>query len=102
MSLLSKIKRAARGDVKFTTLVHEAIRRGFASYSERRERSGAFDNEPLNLKRPYSRMSADGLLAHFKGPREAKFFDWPIAADSAEPNFGKNIEWRRDPLSNYV
>jgi len=102
MSLLSKIKRAARGDVKFTTLVHEAIRRGFASYSERRERSGAFDNEPLNLKRPYSRMSADGLLAHFKGPREAKFFDWPIAADSAEPNFGKNIEWRRDPLSNYI
>jgi len=104
MSLLNKIKRAARGDVKFTTLAREALRRSRASLQERKERASLDENKPLAFWRPFDRMSPDELLAHFRGPREAKFFDWPIAPELAgiEPVVGRVIEWRRDPLSNYV
>lgn len=104
MSLLNKIKRAARGDVKLTTVAREALRRSRASLQERKERASLDENKPLDLRRRFARMNADELLAHFKGPREAKLFDLPFAPDSSdiEQSLGKDIEWRRDPLSNYV
>ena len=122
MSLRKKIKRAVRGEVKLTTVALEVVRRGFDSLNERRERSGAFDNEPLALTQTFARMSADELLAHFRGSRQVRFFDWfafatddPLApADRivddhcwpllgfGERCFGKEIQWRQDPLSNHL
>src|ERR1700752_3745002 len=75
MAVLKKIKRAVRGEVKLTTVAREALRRTVASVNERKERAGAFDNEPLALKSAFARMSENELLAHFRGPREAKFLD---------------------------
>lgn len=102
MSLLNKIKRATRGDVKLTTLAREVLRRRRASLQERKERASLDEVKPLAFWRPFDCMSPDELLAHFKGRREPKFFDWPIGSDQVDQNFGKDIEWRRDPLSNYV
>ena len=122
MAVLKKIKRAVRGEVKLTTVALEAIRRSRASLHERKERTEINENEPLTLIGPFARMSADELLTHFRGQREAKFFDAFIAPSDAEivaadrivashswpllgfgeQSFGEQIEWTRDPLSNYV
>lgn len=102
MAVLRKIKRAVRGDVKLTTLAREALRRSRVARRQRKERAALDHNEPLALQAKFARMSADELLAHFRGPREAKFFDWPFAPETAEIGFGKEIQWRRDPLSDYV
>ncbi len=127
MAVLKKIKRAVRGEVKLTTAALEALRRSRVSLQSRKERTrlGSRD-EPLTLALPYSRMSADELLAHFRGPREAKFFCgfcepsdglkheaegaanriaddhcWPLLG-FGEKCFGREIQWTRDPLSQYV
>ena len=71
MAVLKKIKRAVRGDVKLTTLAREALRRSRALSNERKERAGKFDHEPLALRPYFARMSADELLAYFRGPRGA-------------------------------
>src|ERR1051325_11160815 len=107
MSVLKKIKRAVRGDVKPATLAREALRRSRASLQQRKERAGAFDNEPLALNRRFSRLSDHELLAYFRGPREAKLFDlFAFATDDpiapANRILGKEIQWLRDPLSNYA
>jgi len=104
MSVLKKIRRAVRGDVKLTTVALEAWRRSIASFHERRERAGVYDNE-LALTPRFARMSADELLTHFRGPRQVKFFDlFVFATDDpiGERSVGKEIQWTRDPLSNYV
>jgi len=91
MAVLKKIKRAVRGDVKLTTLAREALRRSRAAREQRKERATLDHPEPLALGQNFV--------------REAKFFDWPLAPDSAEiaaPDFGKEIQWTRDPVSNYV
>ena len=63
-------------------------------------------NEPASLRRPFSRMSADELLLHFRGAREAKFFKGFCEGRTAELHTEdaqrREIEWRRDPLSNYL
>jgi hypothetical protein len=105
MAVLKKIKRAVRGDVKLTTLAREALRRTRASREQRKERATLDHIEPLDLGQRFARMSADELLAYFRGPREARFFDPVIARDDAEiavADFGKEIQWTRDPISNYV
>src|SRR5437868_9357981 len=125
MAVLKKIKRAVRGEVKLTTAALEAWRRSRASLRQRKERAGLNDNEPLELMNKFARMSADELLAHFRGARQAKLFDiavlveqdtaallasadrivsdhsWPLLG-FGEKCFGKDIQWTRDPLSNYV
>jgi heparinase II/III-like protein len=102
MAVLRKIKRAVRGDVKLTTLAREALRRSRAAREQRRERASLDHKEPLALRSKFASMSADELLAYFRGPREAKFFDWPFVPETVKECFGKEIQWRRDPLSNYV
>ena len=122
MAVLKKIKRAVRGEVKLTTVALEVIRRSRASLHERKERAEIHDDEPLTLTATFARMSAEELLAHFRGQREARFFNALIAPDAAEiaaadgivdshswpllgfgeKSFGERIEWTRDPLSNYV
>jgi hypothetical protein len=104
MSVLKKIKRAVRGDVKLTIVAREALRRSRASLQERKERASLEENKPLAFRGRFERMSVDELLAYFRGPRDAKFFDWPVAPDIAgiEQSLGQAVEWRRDPLSRYV
>ncbi|HKU73275.1 MAG TPA: alginate lyase family protein [Pyrinomonadaceae bacterium] len=122
MAVLKKIKRAVRGEVKLTTAAREVLRRTRASVNERKERAGLFDHEPLALKPVFARMNDDELLAHFQGPRQAKFLDgfrfenddsiasanrivddhcWPLLG-FGERCFGKSIQWAQDPLSDYV
>jgi hypothetical protein len=103
MPVLNKIKRALRGEVKLTTAAREALRRSRVSIQQRKERAKLDEIEPLVLTQNFARMSADELSEYFRGPREAKFFDhsWPLQCVDPE-SFGKEIQWRRDPLSNYV
>ncbi len=122
MPLVNKIKRALRGEVKLTTAAREAWRRSRVSLQQRKERTHLDRDQPLSLLPAYAGMSADELLAHFKGNRGAKFFAefmrgespaetlaecmvndhcWPLLG-FGEKCFGKEIQWRRDPLSNYV
>jgi Heparinase II/III N-terminus/Heparinase II/III-like protein len=103
MPVLNKIKRALRGEVKLTTAAREAWRRSRVSLNQRQERARLDKTEPLALTQPFARMSADELSEYFRGPREAKLFDhsWP-SQELDERSFGKEIQWRRDPLSNYV
>jgi hypothetical protein len=90
--------------VKLTTVAREALRRSRVSLQERKERSSLDAHMPLTLAPKFARMSPDELLTYFSGPREEKFFDWPWPPEIAgtEQSFGKDIQWRRDPLSNYV
>ena len=119
MRLKNKIKRAIRGEVKLTTIALEAWRRGFVSLQQRKERAAVVSNEPLIFTDRFAQMSADELLAHFRGQRDVRFFKcetgesiaaanrivgdhcWPLLG-FGEKCFGKDIEWTRDPLSNYV
>lgn len=122
MAVLKKLKRALRGDVKLTTVAREAIRRGRASLQERKERAEIDKNEPLALADPYTRMNTEELLVHFRGRLEPKFFGALVAPEPmeivaadrivnsrswlllgfGEKCFGSDIQWRRDPLSDYV
>lgn len=120
--VLNKIKRAVRGEVKLTTVALEALRRSRVSLQQRKERAGLDSEVPLSLAPAFARMSADELLAHFRGERAAKFLDgflesetadltsadrivdshsWPLLG-FGEKCFGKEIQWTRDPLSNYA
>ena len=121
MAVLNKIKRAVRGEVKLTTVALEALRRSRVSLQQRRERAALDGDVPLSLAPAFARMSADELLAHFRGARAAKFIDgfiesqtvdiasanriiehcWPLLG-FGEHSFGKEIQWTRDPLSNYA
>jgi len=103
MPVLNKIKRALRGEIKLTTAAREALRRSRVSLQQRKERAKLDKSEPLALTNAFARMSAAELSEYFRGPREAKFFEhsWPLLALD-EQSFGREIEWRRDPLSNYV
>ncbi len=103
MPVLNKIKRALRGEVKLTTAAREALRRSRVSLQQRKERAKLDQNEPLALTPAFARMSAEELSEYFRGPREVKFFDhsWSLQGFD-EQSFGREIQWRRDPLSNYV
>jgi hypothetical protein len=107
MPVLNKIKRALRGEVKLTTAALEALRRTRVSLQQRKERASLDASEPLALTQAIAVMSADELSEYFRGPREAKLFDDFFAREAGgigfgEQFFGKEIQWRRDPLSNYV
>ncbi len=103
MPVLNKIKRALRGEVKLTTAAREALRRSRVSLQQRKERARLDENQPLALTPAFARMSAEELSEYFRGPREAKFFDHSWSSQGFdEQSFGREIQWRRDPLSNYV
>jgi Heparinase II/III-like protein/Heparinase II/III N-terminus len=84
MAVLKKIKRAVRGEVNLATIAREVIRRSRVSLQHRKERASLDRNEPLSLLPRFSRMSADELLAHFQGTREARFFDGFREAETVE------------------
>lgn len=122
MDLRRRIKRAVRGEIKPATVVLETLRRSRVWLQERQERAELDGDKPLTLNGPIACLTADELLVHFAGNRQAKFFDTLVAVEPAEiqaanrivddhawpllgfgeKSFGNNIEWTRDPLSNYV
>ena len=133
MTILRKIRRAVRGEVKPRTIVLELIRRRRAGLRARRER---LDLDRINLEIPKVRLTKNkDLLTHFRTRVEPRFFPgfslnsvtrpqtnlfpdetnellcsarrivddhaWPLLGFGVT-GFGKEIEWRRDPLSGYV
>src|SRR5215217_5617448 len=84
MAVLQKIKRALRGEVKLTTVALEAVRRSRLSLESRKERASLDKHEPLSLLPAFARMTAEELLAHFRGTRAANFFEGFIQHETAE------------------
>ena len=94
MAVLKKIKRAVRGDVKLTTVALEAIRRIRVAMRDRQERA-LVENDTLVQPR-MTRMKVDGKFFDFD------FFDTAeVIAAADRIVLGEEIQWRRDPLSNY-
>ena len=94
MAVLKKIKRAVRGDIKLTTVALEAIRRIRVALRDRKERA-LVENNVLFEPR-ITRKKADGKFF------DLDFFDTAEVIASADRTvFGKEIQWTRDPLSNY-
>ncbi len=94
MAVLKKIKRAVRGDVKLTTIALEAIRRIRVAMRDRQERALVESNALVQPR--MTRMKADGKFFNFD------FFDTAEVIAAADRIVsGKEIQWTRDPLSNY-
>ena len=74
MAVLSKIKRALRGEVKLTTAAREAWRRAFVSLDQRKERERVLNYKPKPADLGDRRMRPEQWLRHFRADRETKFF----------------------------
>src|SRR5690349_25059541 len=96
---LNKIKRALRGEVKLLTAAREVLRRTHAATLSRRERASLDKEHGLELKRPFSDMTSDELLAHFQSKNPIRLFSGfnpcPLAVTLDV------VDWRRDPRSGY-
>lgn len=102
MAVIKKLKRVLRGEVKLTTAAREAIRRTRVAASSRKERATLNKDEPLSLAPPFSRMSPQELLAHFRNKDQIRFF-FDVALNPSPSGVPLHeIEWRRDPLSGYL
>ena len=100
MTLVRKLKRALRGEVKLTTAAREALRRSRVAASRRRERASLDVDHPLSLAQPFATMSASDLLAHFRDRAPIQFLKIPLPRGNDSGSH--ETEWRRDPLSNHV
>lgn len=111
MTLLKKLKRALRGEVKLTTAAREAIRRSRAAARSRRERATLDHDQPLSLATPFSHLSPADLLSHFQQKEQIGFSsirlnpslsDVPLSETERKRDFSDSdvppasIEWRRD------
>ena len=76
MSVLRKLKRAARGEITPTTAALEAWRRTRLVLSRNHDMRSlaAIGNRPARLHGSYSQLSAAELLAHFRQRSEPRFF----------------------------
>lgn len=76
MSVIRKLKRAARGEVKPTTVALEILRRGRVSLGSWRDLSSInrVANRSARLRGKFTKMDARQLLAHFRNRKEPKFF----------------------------
>jgi hypothetical protein len=97
---LNKIKRALRGEVKLTTAAREAIRRTRVAANARRERATLDHQPPLLLTASFASFTRRELLNHFRQKAPIDFSiglnPCPLVAPPSE------LEWRRDPRSNYL
>ncbi len=75
MTLLSKVKRAIRGDIAAKAVVLEVLRRGHASIRQSRERANLKRRakDAARLRPEFARMEAAGLLNHFQRRTEPVF-----------------------------
>ena len=99
MAVLKKIKRAVRGDVKLTTVAREAIRRIGVAVRDRKER--AFVEGNASFEPRMTRMKADGKFFDFE-VFDAAFDKAEVIAAADGIVSAEEIQWRRDPLSNYI
>jgi hypothetical protein len=102
MALIRKLKRTLRGEVKLTTAAREALRRSRVAAASRRERASLDKDYPLSLAPPFSQMSAAELLIHFQHRTPIQVF---LNLDLNSCSSGETLhelEWRRDPQSNYL
>ncbi|HEX7294142.1 MAG TPA: alginate lyase family protein [Pyrinomonadaceae bacterium] len=76
MSVLRKLKRAARGEIKPTTAALETLRRTRLALSRNRDMRSltVISNRPARLQDPYAQMNPTELLAHFRQRSEPQFF----------------------------
>lgn len=72
MTLLKKLKRALRGEIRLSTAAREALRRSRAAARSRRERATLDHDQPLSLVPPFSHLSPSDLLSHFQ-QKEQRF-----------------------------
>ena len=98
MAVLKKIKRAVRGDVKLTTVALEAIRRIRVAMRVREER--AFVESNALIQPRMTRMNAEGRFFDL-GVLDRAFHKGEVIASADRIVSGEEIQWRRDPLSNY-
>ena len=131
MSILSKVRRALRGEVSPGTALLESARRAFVSTRRRDEhvRLQQQGQQPARLTPKFAGLTPSALLAHFRERVEPNFFagfNIPIQTQqslvpaesetllaNAEriintrswPLLGLTdytfVDWHRDPLSNY-
>lgn len=100
MTLVGKLRRTLRGEVKLTTAAREALRRSRVAATSRRERASLDKNVPLSLAPAFEGMSASDLLTHFRRRAPIQFLK--IYAPVGNASAPSEVEWRRDPRSNYV
>ena len=76
MSVLSKLKRAVRGEVKPTTVALEVLRRTRVSFSRQKEERSLeiVANRKARLRDRFAHMNDDQLLAHFRDRNAPNFF----------------------------
>ena len=85
MSVIRKVKRAVRGDIKLTTAALEGLRRSRVSFAGWRDLSSLTQvaNRPARLRDSFAHMNAKELLAHFRERDKPKFF--PGFTDPSNP-----------------
>jgi hypothetical protein len=97
MTLLKKLQRALRGEVRLTTAAREALRRSRVATLTRHERASLDQDQPLSLAPAFARLSNTDLLNHFQQKTPIQFFWFGNPCLSVVVN-----EWRRDPRSGYL
>ncbi|MBV9210438.1 MAG: hypothetical protein JOZ52_07405, partial [Acidobacteria bacterium] len=75
-SLLSKLRRALRGEVDARTVALEAWRRSRVKVTQRRERAllDKLKEQPARLRQEFEQLSPSELLQHFRHRSSPKFF----------------------------
>ncbi|HSD47506.1 MAG TPA: alginate lyase family protein [Pyrinomonadaceae bacterium] len=97
---LNKIKRALRGEVRLTTAVREVLRRRRVAANARRERATLGEDQPLSLAPEFSHLTPSELLAQVQARGKISYF---IGLNPSPPDSRlRDVEWRRDPRSNYL
>ncbi len=92
-SLISKVRRALRGDVGARYLALEALRRSRALSARRRER-GALEKlaqAPARLRPEFARLSPAELLNHFRDRAAPKFLPGCDAASRATADLQRSL-----------
>lgn len=75
LTLVSKLRRVLRGDVKVNTVAREVLRRSRVALQQRHERASLnqLDKRRARLNRDFAKLSTSALLSHFRERSTPKF-----------------------------
>lgn len=75
-SIIPKLKRVLRGEVKLNTVAREAWRRSRVALQQSQERAtlDQFDKRPARLRRDFAQLTTSALLNHFRSRATPLFF----------------------------
>ncbi len=92
-SLVTKVRRALRGEVGARTLALEALRRSRARAARRRERASIEElaQAPARLRAEFARLSPAELLAHFRDRAAPKFLPGCDAASQTTADLQRSL-----------